>query len=107
MTTVAAPNDTDRIAEELDREAQRLESAPPQDILRWAVERYRDGGVALACSFGMQSVVCIDMLHQMDLLDAVEVFYLDTGVLFPQTHQTRLKIQDKYGFFAVRVATGL
>jgi phosphoadenosine phosphosulfate reductase len=91
---------------ELAQAADRLESAAPQDILRWAVERYR-GSIHLACSFGMQSVVCIDMLAQMNLLSDVTVFYLDTGVLFPQTHQTRLKIQERYGFRAVRVAADM
>ncbi len=109
MQSVEETTETPDFVRELDRIAERLESAPPQDILRWAVEthRGRGGGVVLACSFGMQSVVCIDMLAQMNLLDEVTVFYLDTGVLFAQTHQTRLKIQDKYGFFAVRVATDL
>jgi len=90
----------------LDTAAAELETAPPQDILRWAVERYAPD-IALACSFGMQSVVIIDMLHQAGLLDQVEVFYLDTGVLFTATHQTRMRIQDKYGFEAVRVAADM
>ena len=92
--------------DELETAANRLEAAPPQDILRWAIERYAPD-IALACSFGMQSVAMIDMLHQADLLDKVEVFYLDTGVLFTETHQTRLRIQDKYNFEAVRVAADL
>ncbi|QNN24398.1 phosphoadenylyl-sulfate reductase [Planctomycetales bacterium ZRK34] len=95
-----------QVIDELAEAAERLESAPPQEILRWAVERHR-GRIALACSFGMQSVVVIDMLAQMDLLRDVEVFYLDTGVLFPETHQTRLKIQAKYKFRAKRVAAEL
>lgn len=94
-------------AAEVERLADRFETLPPQDVLRWAVERYRDRGVSLACSFGMQSVVCIDMLAQMGLLRDVEVFYLDTGVLFPQTHLTRLRLQARYGFLAVRVAPDL
>ncbi|MHB1157778.1 MAG: phosphoadenylyl-sulfate reductase [Phycisphaerales bacterium] len=102
----------------LERAAVELESAPPQEILRWGVERYRPrprklgealpgAGVALACSFGMQSVVCIDMLWRMKLLKDVEVFYLDTGVLFDETHQTRMKIQERYDFEAVRVAADM
>lgn len=91
---------------ELEARARELENKSPQEILRWAVERYRPS-IALACSFGMQSVMCIDMLHQMGLLDDVTVFYTDTGVLFPQTHQTRLRVQEKYGFRAIRVAPKL
>ena len=84
--------------------ADRLEGEPPQEILRWAVERYGQG-LTLACSFGMQSVVAIDMLHQMDLLDEVDVFYTDTGVLFPETHLTRLRVQNRYNFIANRNAS--
>ena len=87
----------------LEAAAADLEAAPPQDILRWAIERYAPN-IALACSFGMQSVAIIDMLHQARFLDRVEVFYLDTGVLFTETHQTRMRIQERYGFEAVRVA---
>ena len=82
--------------------ADRLETAPPQDILAWAVERYRPK-ISMACSFGMQSVVLIDMLHRAGLLEDVEVFYLDTGVLFQETHRTRLKIMDKYGIHPIKV----
>jgi len=93
-------------AEALAKVAAELEHQPPQDILRYAVEHYSPG-LALACSFGMQSVVMVDMLSQLGLLKDAEVFYLDTGVLFSETHQTRLRIQEKYGFRAVRVAADL
>lgn len=111
MTTTEADIQADAAAVSDERAAlaeaaARLEDAAPQDILRWAVERYAPD-LAIACSFGMQSVVIVDMLARADLLDQVEVFYLDTGVLFAQTHQTRLKMQAKYGFQAVRIAPEL
>ncbi len=105
MTTAEAI-DVDQIVRELEVAAEKLESAPPQEILAWAIDRFSPG-VVLACSFGLQSVACIDMLHQAGLLRKIEVFYGDTGVLFPQTHQTRLRIQAKYGFRATRVAPEL
>jgi len=90
----------------LEHMAEQLETAPPQDILKWAVQRYQPS-ISLACSFGMQSVAIIDMLSRADLLHQVEVFYLDTGVLFEETHQTREKMEQRYGFNAVRVAPEL
>jgi phosphoadenosine phosphosulfate reductase len=102
--TAAAPQDVESIAQELDQFAEQLETAPPQDVLAWAVERYAPG-LVLACSFGLQSVACIDMLWRLGLLKKLEVFYTDTGVLFPQTHQTRLKMQARYSFRAVRIAS--
>ena len=106
MPTVHPTTREEERIQELAEAAERLEGQAPQEILRWAVEHYRPN-LVMACSFGMQSVVMIDMLHRMDLLGDVEVFYLDTGVLFPETHQTRLRIQERYGFRAVRIATDL
>ena len=106
MSTIDTSYPNQAEADVLEQAAGQLETAAPQQILRWAVERY-SGRLALACSFGMQSVVIVDMLAQLKLLDQVEVFYLDTGVLFPQTHQTRLKLQERYGFEAIRVAPKL
>lgn len=100
-TTNADPRQEEQRLE-LETAAERLDSASPQEILRWAVARYQPA-ISLACSFGMQSVVLIDMLAKLDLLNDVEVFYLDTGVLFDETHQTRFRIQQRYGFDAVRV----
>ncbi len=98
----ATPSTEERERAVVEEAARRLDGAAPREILRWAVERYRPK-ISLSCSFGMQSVVMIDMLARMDLLRDVEVFYLDTGVLFPETHQTRLRLQERYGFEAVRV----
>lgn len=92
--------------EQLAAHTEALENEPPQHILNWAVQQYA-GRISLACSFGMQSVAIIDMLAQADLLKNVEVFYLDTGVLFQETHLTRLRIENRYGFTAVRVTPKL
>lgn len=77
--------------------AEELETQPPQHILRWAVERYAPS-VVLASGFGLQSVTQVQMLHELGLLSRVEVFYLETDLLFEETHQTRRKLEEKYGF---------
>jgi len=105
MTMLDEPQIAAREAE-LANWAERLETMAPQEVLRWAVDHYAPT-LSLACSFGMQSVVIIDMLAQARLLEKVEVFYLDTGVLFTETHQTRLKLQQRYQFQAIRVAPEL
>jgi len=106
VDTTRQPPPSPALLRELEQTAERFEKDPPQDVLRWAVDQYA-GSLSLACSFGMQSVVIIDMLAQMNRLRDVEVFYLDTGVLFDETHQTRLRIQSKYKFRAKRVAAEL
>ena len=68
----------------------------PQEILRWAVEEYQPG-LALACSFGGPSgMALLDMMMRIDR--TVEVFYLDTDFLFPETYRLRDVAAEKYGF---------
>ncbi len=73
-----------------------LEGKSPQEILRWASEEYQPG-LTLACSFGGPSgMVLLDMMMQIDR--DVEVFYLDTDFLFPETYKLRDIAAAKYDF---------
>lgn len=80
----------------LQRAAQALEGSSPQEILRWAAGRYQPG-LTLACSFGGPSgMVLLDMVMRVD--PTVEVFYLDTDFLFPETYRLRDIAAAKYNF---------
>lgn len=80
---------------ELQRAARDLEAASPQQILRWATACYQPG-LALACSFGGPSgMVLLDMTMRIDR--SVEVFYLDTDFLFPETYKLRDIAAARYG----------
>jgi phosphoadenosine phosphosulfate reductase len=73
-----------------------LEGSTPQEILRWAAREYQPG-LALACSFGGPSgMALLDMTMGID--QSVEVFYLDTDFLFPETYRLRDVAAAKYGF---------
>lgn len=73
-------------ATELDAIGQRFESAPPQDIVRWAVETFGEG-LSVGASFGGASGMAI--LHMVAALKPnVHVFVLDTEYLFEETHET-------------------
>jgi phosphoadenosine phosphosulfate reductase len=73
-------------AETLAALSERFESAPPQDIVRWAVDTFGDG-LAVGASFGGVSGMVI--LHMVAALKPnVHVFVLDTGYLFEETHET-------------------
>jgi phosphoadenosine phosphosulfate reductase len=73
-----------------------MEGREPEDILRWAVEEFQPG-LTLACSFGGPSgMVLLDMVMKID--PTVEVFYLDTDFLFPETYHLRDVCQQRYGF---------
>lgn len=83
-------------AQELRAYSDALEGKSPQEILAWAAERYQPG-LTLACSFGGPSgMVLLDMIMQIDR--TVDVFYLDTDFLFPETYKLRDIAAAKYNF---------
>lgn len=68
-------------------------SATPQDVLRWAFERFGPR-VALSSSFGAEDVVLIQMLHEID--PGARVFTLDTLRLPNETYGVIDQIRDRY-----------
>lgn len=72
---------------------QSFESKQPQDVLAAALERYAPR-IVLACSFGAEDVVLVDMVHRIN--PGVPLFYLDTDFLFPETYTTRDRIVQHY-----------
>jgi phosphoadenosine phosphosulfate reductase len=87
---------TEEMTAELRAASAALEGRTPQEVLRWAADRYQPG-LALACSFGGPSgMVLLDMMMQVDR--SIEVFYLDTDFLFPETYRLRDLAAAKYNF---------
>ncbi len=87
---------TVEMAAELHAASATLEGGTPQEILRWAAERYQPD-LSLACSFGGPSgMVLLDMMMRIDR--SVAVFYLDTDFLFPETYRLRDLAAAKYNF---------
>ncbi len=81
--------------EELDALNAELSSRTPQEILRWAMDRFGDG-LILACSFGgISGMALLDMA--VKLKPDIDIFYLDTDFLFPETYRTRDRAVEKYG----------
>lgn len=78
---------------ELDTLAQQYDMASPEEILATAVQQIEN--LALACSFGAEDMVLLDML--MKISPNTKVFYLDTDVLFPETYQLIERAVEKYG----------
>ncbi|WP_170086727.1 phosphoadenylyl-sulfate reductase [Kyrpidia spormannii] len=79
--------------EEVEAWAEGLEGCPPEEILEWALKRFSPR-IALACSFGVEDVVLVDMATR--ILPHVQIFYLDTGLLFPETYEVRDRVVDRY-----------
>lgn len=76
-----------------------LESASPQEILRWALQTY-GSKLTMATAFGAEGCVLLDMLAKLrdETGLAGDIFNLDTGYQFPQTLALRAKIEKKYGY---------
>ncbi|GIP41465.1 phosphoadenosine phosphosulfate reductase [Paenibacillus sp. J31TS4] len=73
--------------------ADQLENDSPEAVIRLAVETYPK--LTLACSFGAEDVVLVDMLHRIS--PSTDIFYLDTNLHFPETYETRDKLEARYG----------
>lgn len=80
--------------------ADEFEARSSQDLLAWAVDRF-EGRILLTCSWQMQSSVLIDMLHQLGA--NIRVVELDTGLLFPETYETRERLVARYDLDLERI----
>lgn len=80
--------------QELKALSDSFESKHPQDVLAYALERY-PSSIVLACSFGAEDVVLVDMIHRIN--PKTPLFYLDTDFLFQETHEVRDRIVARYG----------
>jgi phosphoadenosine phosphosulfate reductase len=73
----------------------------PQEVLAWAFAQYSPD-IVLACSFGGASgMALLDM--SVKLNPAVQVFYLDTGFLFPETYALVAESVRRYGIAPVAI----
>ena len=79
--------------EEITSWGESFESKQPQEVLAAAIERYVPK-IVLACSFGAEDVVLVDMIHRIN--SSVPLFYLDTEFLFHETYTTRDRIIERY-----------
>ncbi|MCY4030477.1 MAG: phosphoadenylyl-sulfate reductase [Acidobacteria bacterium] len=73
--------------------ADALEGAPPEEILRWAIDRYADR-LTFATGFGAEGCVLIDLIGRHRL--PIDLFTLDTGVLFPETRELWRRLEARY-----------
>ena len=65
--------------------AEEFENAITGSLIELAVETFPN--ITLACSFGAEDVVLVDMLQKIN--PNVDIFYLDTNFHFKETYETR------------------
>src|SRR5262244_2806276 len=71
-----------------------LEKAGPREALEWTFENFGDRAT-IATGFGVEGVALIDMAVEIN--SRVDIFFLDTAFLFPETYELRRRIEDRYG----------
>jgi len=79
---------------------QQFESATPQDILRWASANFGET-LAVVTSFQITGIVTLHMLQ--DIAPHTPVLTLDTGFIFPETHQLIDALEHRFMLNLTRV----
>ena len=74
--------------------AEALEGRSPADVLTWAAGRYAPR-ITFATAFGAEGCVLVDLIARNHL--PVDVFTLDTGLLFPETYALWRRLEERYG----------
>jgi phosphoadenosine phosphosulfate reductase len=70
---------------------RRFEGAPPEDVIQWAAETFGDG---LCIAASMADALLIDIASRV--APGVNVIFLDTGYHFPETLETRDRVDKRY-----------
>lgn len=89
---------------ELKELAARFEHASPQDVLRWAAERYGHNLVVVT-SFQPTGIVTLHMLQE--IMPGINVLTLDTGLLFPETYSLIDTLESRFNINLHRVRPAL
>jgi thioredoxin-dependent adenylylsulfate APS reductase len=79
--------------DELDAAAWRLEGQSPERILAVTAARFAPR-IAFATGFGAEGCVLLDMIGRHRL--PIDIFTLDTGLLFPETYELWRRIEARY-----------
>jgi phosphoadenylyl-sulfate reductase (thioredoxin) len=78
-----------------------LEGRSAEEILRWAADQYAPK-ITFATGFGMEGCAIIDIAARHGL--PIDVFTLDTGLLFPETYDLWRRLEARYGI-VIRAVT--
>lgn len=93
VQTPARLEATPELLAELAEASARLETASPEEIIRWGWERF-GSRLTMATAFGPEGCVILSMIAKV--APEMYVFNLDTGYQFQQTLDLRDRIAEKY-----------
>ncbi|MBI4853219.1 MAG: phosphoadenylyl-sulfate reductase [Acidobacteria bacterium] len=74
-------------------QALELQECSPQTVIEWASKLLADK-LTIATGFGVEGMVLIDMAVKIN--SKLDIFFIDTSFLFPETYDLRYQIEDKY-----------
>jgi len=77
-----------------DERAAELEGQPAADILAWAAHQFAPR-VTFGTGFGAEGCVLIHLIAEQAL--PIDVFTLDTGLLFEETYELWRRLEVRYG----------
>lgn len=73
---------------------QQLDPSDPMRTIEWAAERFGDG-LIMSSSFGADSAVLLHMATR--IVPSIKVVFVDTGFLFPDTHEFMETLRQRLG----------
>ncbi len=71
-----------------------LETKSAEELIQWTMDQY-GLKAGLACSFGMEDMVLIDMIAKLKA--PITIFTLDTGRLHEETYEIMERVRSHYG----------
>jgi phosphoadenosine phosphosulfate reductase len=74
--------------------AELPDNSSPHHVVAWALNRIARDRLVVTTGFGMEGCVLIDMFARHR--QALEVTWLDTGVLFRETYELQQRLADRY-----------
>lgn len=80
-----------------------VEAMSAREVLDLVLRSFGDRA-ALACSFQKEETVLLDMLFELE--PNARVFAIDTGYLFPETHEHWREVERRYGVTVERFEGG-
>jgi phosphoadenosine phosphosulfate reductase len=81
------------VAVDIARTAAELEDASAEAILAWAAGT--GGRVSFSTGFGVEGCVVVHIIGSARL--PIDIFTLDTGLLFPETYELWKRLEQRYG----------
>ena len=96
-------SDKQRLSE-LSQFADQLEGHSAEDILNWAASHFGKG-LTFATGFGAEGCVLIDLIGKNKL--PIDIFTLDTGLLFQETYNLWHRLEARYNITIRRIAPEL